>query len=170
MTDPLPIDGTTPLDDAVEIVRDWVATALPPAWVEAADRGGLLELRKVRSRADYEGWYPTFADSGLVAPHWPREYGGLGLPMKTIRAIEEVLAPYNLGRLNILGINLAGTTLLEWGTDEQKARFLPPIVRNEEKWCQMFSEPGAGSDLPSLACRAVRDGDGASLVDPAGGH
>jgi alkylation response protein AidB-like acyl-CoA dehydrogenase len=160
MTDAaLAIDCDTSIDDAVAVVRDWVSSTLPEAWVEAADRGGLLELRKVRSRADYEDWYPIFADSGLVAPHWPREYGGLGLPMKTIRAVEEVLAPYNLGRLNILGINLAGTTLLEWGTDEQKARFLAPIVRNEEKWCQMFSEPGAGSDLPSLACRAERDGD-----------
>jgi alkylation response protein AidB-like acyl-CoA dehydrogenase len=159
MTGLRPIGPETPGDEAVDVVRRWVDEAVPPNWVEAAERGGIVELRKVRSRDDYERWYPTFAESGLVAPHWPRRYFGLDLPNATIRAVEEVLAPYNLGRLNILGINLAGTTLLEWGTDEQKARFLPPIVRNEEKWCQLFSEPGAGSDLPSLACRAQRDGD-----------
>jgi len=155
----LPIDATTSPADARHIVREWLASALPAAWREAAERGGVVALREVRPREDYEAWYPTFADAGLVVPFWPAAYGGLGVATAVARAIEEELAPYNLGRLNILGINLAGTTLLQWGTDEQKARYLPPIVRNTERWCQLFSEPGAGSDLPSLATRAVRDGD-----------
>ncbi|MCX7620720.1 MAG: acyl-CoA dehydrogenase family protein, partial [Acidimicrobiales bacterium] len=158
--DALPIDADTPTAEAVRIVKDWVNRAVPASWREAVAEGGLLALRAVRSRRDYEEWYPVFAESGLVAPHWPREYGGLGVGAPTLRAIEEVLAPYHLGRLNILGINLAGTTLLEWGTDEQRHRFLPPIVRNQQLWCQLFSEPGAGSDLPSLATRAERDGEG----------
>ncbi len=70
-----------------------------------------------------------------------------------------MLAPYNLGRLNPLGLNNAAPALFAHGTEDQRLRFLPPLVRNEERWCQMFSEPGAGSDLASLAMRATRDGD-----------
>ncbi|MFM8304703.1 MAG: acyl-CoA dehydrogenase family protein [Actinomycetota bacterium] len=157
--DYLPITPDTPEAEAVAVVGEWVEAAVPHAWREAAARGGAGEIRIVRTRADYEAWYPTFARTGLVAPMWPREYGGLGLPSRLARAVENELAPYNLGRLNILGLNLAGPTLMAWGTDAQKARFLPPIVRNEEIWCQLFSEPGAGSDLASLATRAERDGD-----------
>ena len=155
----LPITADTSEAEAIAIVKEWAAAAIPSEWQEAAARGGHAELRRVRPRADYEAWYPTLANVGLVAPMWPREYGGLGVGSRLARAIEGQLAPFNLGRLNILGLNLAGPTIMAWGSDEQKARFLPPIVRNEEVWCQLVSEPGAGSDLASLATRAVRDGD-----------
>src|SRR4029077_1217203 len=102
---------------------------------------------------------PTFAASGLVVPTWPVAYGGLDLAPATARLVETELRPYNLGRLNPLGLNLAAPALFAHGTEEQRLRFLPPIVRNEEVWCQLFSEPGAGSDLASLATRAERDGD-----------
>jgi len=95
----------------------------------------------------------------LVAATWPVEYGGAGLSPEEARVVEAELAPLNLGRLNPLGLNLAAPALFAHGTDEQRRRFLPPIVANEEVWCQLFSEPGAGSDLASLSTRAVRDGD-----------
>ena len=147
----LPIDADASEDRARAVVRDWAAEFVPAEWRQAAASGGPTEVRRVRSRAEYEAWYPTFANAGLVVPMWPRDYGGLGVKSRVARAVDAELAPLNLGRLNVLGLNLAGPTILAWGTEEQKARFLPPIVRNEEIWCQLFSEPGAGSDLASLA-------------------
>ena len=94
-----------------------------------------------------------------MVPTWPVEYGGLGVAPEVARAIDAELRPYHLGRLNPLGLNNTAPALFAYGTEEQRLRFLPPMVRNEEKWCQLFSEPGAGSDLASLACRAERDGD-----------
>ena len=153
------IDGTTSPEVAAERTEAWVQEHVPPAWRDAAAAGGAAAIREVRSRADYEAWYPTFAEAGLVAATWPVEYGGLDVSPAVARAIDAVLRPYNLGRLNPLGLNLAAPALFAHGTEEQRLRFLPPIVRNEERWCQLFSEPGAGSDLASLAMRAERHGD-----------
>ena len=154
----LPITADTSAADAVDTVRQWIAAEVPAAWRSAAAEGPAA-LRAVRTAADYRDWYPAFADSGLVAPTWLPEHGGLGVGNDIARAIEAVLAPLRLTRLNPLGLNNAAAALFSHGTEEQRLRFLPPIVRNEEKWCQLFSEPGAGSDLASLATRAVRDGD-----------
>jgi alkylation response protein AidB-like acyl-CoA dehydrogenase len=154
----LPITAATSAADAVDAVRQWIATEVPAAWRAAAAEGPSA-VRAVRSPADYRDWYPAFADSGLVAPTWLPEHGGLGVGNDIARAIETVLSPLRLTRLNPLGLNNAAAALFSHGTEEQRLRFLPPIVRNEEKWCQLFSEPGAGSDLASLATRAVRDGD-----------
>jgi alkylation response protein AidB-like acyl-CoA dehydrogenase len=155
---PLPITEDTSTADAVAAVEQWVATEVPAAW-RAAAADGPVALRAVRTPADYRRWYPIFARSGLVAPTWLPEHGGLGVGNDVARAIETVLSPLRLSRLNPLGLNNAAAALFSHGTAEQRLRFLPPIVRNEEKWCQLFSEPGAGSDLASLATRAVPDGD-----------
>jgi alkylation response protein AidB-like acyl-CoA dehydrogenase len=158
-TDRIAISPETPVAEAAEITRAWVEAHVPSAWREAAVAGGAAAIREVRTRADYEAWYPVFGRSGLVAATWPVEYGGLGLSGTVARAVEGELTPFNLGRLNPLGLNLAAPALFAHGTEEQRLRYLPPIVRNEEVWCQLFSEPGAGSDLASLATRAERDGD-----------
>jgi alkylation response protein AidB-like acyl-CoA dehydrogenase len=157
--DRLAVDPATPVAECVARTEAWVEAHVPVAWREAAARGGNSAIREVRSRADYEAWYPVFGASGLVMPTWAREYGGLGVTPETASAMRAVLTPYNLRALNPLGLNNTAAALFAYGTDEQKLRFLAPIVRNEEKWCQLFSEPGAGSDLASLATRAVRDGD-----------
>ena len=139
-------------------MSEWVQVNVPLAWRDAAS-GGRAAIREVRPRADYEAWYPTFANSGLAVATWPVEYLGLDLTPEQARIAEALLTPFNLGRLNPLGLNSAAPALFAHGTEEQRLRFLPPMVRDEERWCQLLSEPGAGSDLASLATRAVRDGD-----------
>jgi alkylation response protein AidB-like acyl-CoA dehydrogenase len=152
------VTGLEP-DELRTRVRRWIEEAVPQEWRDAAARGGARAIREVRSRGDYEEWYPTFASTGLVAATWPVEYGGAGLSAAEARLVEAELAPLNLGRLNPLGLNLAAPALFAHGNEAQRRRFLPPIVANEEVWCQLFSEPGAGSDLASLSTRAVPDGD-----------
>ncbi|HEY5171905.1 MAG TPA: acyl-CoA dehydrogenase family protein [Acidimicrobiia bacterium] len=153
------IGRDTPAEACAGEVRAWIEANVPRAWVDAGRRGGAAAVREVRTRAEYEAWYPVFAASGLVVPTWPVAYGGLDVSPDTARAIEGELRPFNLGRLNPLGLNNTAPALYAYGREEQRLRFLPPMVRNEEKWCQLFSEPGAGSDLASLATRAERDGD-----------
>ena len=155
---PLPITDATTAADAVAIVERWVKTEVPESWRAAAAEGPAA-LRSVRSPAQYRQWYPNFAEAGLVVPTWLPEHGGLGTTNDVARAIEPALAPLRLTRLNPLGLNNVAAALFSHGSEEQRLRFLPPIVRNEEKWCQLFSEPGSGSDLASLATRAVRDGE-----------
>jgi alkylation response protein AidB-like acyl-CoA dehydrogenase len=155
----LPLGRSSSEDEVRAVVEQWVDANVPNPWRDAAARGGRAAIRKVRSRAAYEEWYPRFADSGLAVATWPVAYGGLDLSPDQARAAEAVLAPYNLGRLNPLGLNSAAPALFAHGREEQRLRFLPPLVRNEEKWCQLLSEPGAGSDLASLATRATLDGE-----------
>jgi alkylation response protein AidB-like acyl-CoA dehydrogenase len=157
--EPLAVDASTPVEECVTRTEAWVEERVPGAWRDAAARGGNSAIREVRSRSDYEAWFPVFGASGLVMPTWAPEYGRLGVTPETASAMRAVLAPYNLRSLNPLGLNNTAAALFAYGTDEQKVRFLGPIVRNEEKWCQLFSEPGAGSDLASLATKAARDGD-----------
>jgi alkylation response protein AidB-like acyl-CoA dehydrogenase len=153
----LAVDAGSSRADVLAAVRDWITAEVPQHWLAAVARGD--DVRSVRPSADYQAWYPVFARSGLVVPTWQPEYGGLGLDRGLALAIEPLLAPYRLYRLNPLGLNNAAAALLSHGTEEQKRRFLPPIVANTERWCQLFSEPGSGSDLASLATKAVRDGD-----------
>jgi len=154
----LAVDDRSSDTEIAEATSAWVEARIPEAWRRAA-ADGIAAIRSVRTRAAYEDWYPVFGESGMVVPTWPVEYGGLGLSREQAEIVERTLAPYHLGRLNPLGLNLCASALFAHGSEAQRVRYLGPIVRNEEKWCQLFSEPGAGSDLGSLATRAVRDGD-----------
>jgi alkylation response protein AidB-like acyl-CoA dehydrogenase len=99
------------------------------------------------------------AEAGYVAPHWPRPWGLDADPIHQI-IIDDELAAAGVSRpSNTIGIGWAGPTILHGGTQAQKDRYLLPLLAGEEIWCQLFSEPGSGSDLASLSTRAVRDGD-----------
>lgn len=101
--------------------------------------------------------------AGLAEVHYPSGDGGQGLPREYQKlvndAFEQAGAPDNAPGLNVIGLGMAAPTILAFGTPEQRARFLPSLWTGEDIWCQLFSEPGAGSDLAGLATRAVRDGD-----------
>ncbi len=102
-------------------------------------------------------------DAGLAWVHFPPGLGGLGAPRALQAVVDAELAaagaPDNDPRRIGIGLGMAAPTILRYGTDEQKLRFLRPLWTGEEVWCQLFSEPGAGSDLAALATRAVREGD-----------
>jgi alkylation response protein AidB-like acyl-CoA dehydrogenase len=112
-------------------------------------------------RAYDTAWQRKLHDGGWAGVHWPKEFGGRGLPVtQQLVYLEEYAradAPYI--SVNFVGMMHAGPTLIAEGTDEQRARHLPRILRGDDVWCQGFSEPSAGSDLASLRTRAERDGD-----------
>jgi 3-oxochol-4-en-24-oyl-CoA dehydrogenase len=118
-------------------------------------------------RARVRGWLaehpsPTgreLAEAGYVAPHWPAPWGLDADPIHQIIIDEELKAAGVSRPSNTIGIGWAGPTLVHGGTQDQKDRYLFPLLAGEEIWCQLFSEPGSGSDLASLSTRAVRDGD-----------
>jgi alkylation response protein AidB-like acyl-CoA dehydrogenase len=137
-------------------VRAFIAALLPPDWQGI----GALEGEDLMSFLS--SWRTALAERGYVAPAWPREYGGAGLSkLEHLVLMEEIAAAGLPGYVlnDNFSVKMIGNTLLHWGTEEQKRRFLPRIVSGEDVWCQGFSEPGAGSDLASLRTKARLDGD-----------
>ena len=135
------------------------------AWLTAelggpfADVRGLTSLTEMPERR--REWERRLGEAGWSCVGWPKAYGGRDATLAEQVIFAEVYARAGAPpRLNHIGIELAGPTILAFGTDEQKARFLPPIARGEEIWCQGYSEPGAGSDLANVRTRAWREGDG----------
>ena len=110
--------------------------------------------------ADAQRWLQAMGERGWTAPTWPRSYGGGGLTAEQNAVLQEELRRIKARpALYSFGLWMFGPVLLEFGSEEQKQRFLPPIVRGETRWCQGYSEPGAGSDLASLATRCEDHGD-----------
>jgi alkylation response protein AidB-like acyl-CoA dehydrogenase len=104
-------------------------------------------------------WFRRMAAKGWIAPNWPREFGGMGLPPAKLLIFVEEQERWGIARFQDHGIVMVGPVLLRFGTDEQRQRFLPPILACEHRWCQGYSEPNAGSDLASVRTEAHTEGD-----------
>ena len=143
-------------------VRAWLDTVAEPK--DAADAGLHLRAKThdedVAHLAEARVWQKTMVDAGYAAVHWPVEHGGRGLSGAMAVIASQERARYQVPQNPFMvGIDMAGPTLMAHGTPEQQARWLRGTLTGEFHWCQLFSEPDAGSDLASLTTRAVRDGD-----------
>jgi alkylation response protein AidB-like acyl-CoA dehydrogenase len=143
--------------------REWLQQNAPPSMSAPLGEGEELSWggrKAAYPNPEVKQWLDVMAARGWTAPTWPREYGGGGLDKEEARGLAE-----EMGRLRLrpplfgFGLSMIGPLLLQEGSEELKRAHLPPIVRGEIRWCQGYSEPGAGSDLAGLQTRAAVDGD-----------
>ena len=138
-------------------VRDWLAANIPDWW-RAAPRREFAEQDEIFE--PLRAWHQALYDAGYVGVSWPVEYGGRGRsPVENAILQEELARSGAPPTSNGLGIGLAGPAIIHHGSEEQRRRYLRPMLRAEEMWCQGYSEPGAGSDLAGLQTRALLRGD-----------
>jgi alkylation response protein AidB-like acyl-CoA dehydrogenase len=151
-------------------IRSWLEANLPAGWFDDG-----FEMTS-QDRAQFNAAWPSkLYEGGWICATWPTEYGGKGLTtMQGVVLAEEFARARAPMRADFFGDTLVGPTLLQWGTEEQKQRFLPDILKGRVRWCQGFSEPNSGSDLASLKTTAVLDGDewviNGQKVWTTGGH
>ncbi|MGH2710456.1 MAG: acyl-CoA dehydrogenase family protein [Actinomycetota bacterium] len=138
-----------------EGMRGWLADNLPEGW-------NTTEWREPEDRVAFlKEWTGKLHDAGYSGLSWPKEYGGAGAPLYyQAIAYEELARAEAPEHVGLIGIGMAGPTIIAAGSDDHKSAYLSKILSGEEVWCQGFSEPGSGSDLASLQARAVPDGDG----------
>jgi alkylation response protein AidB-like acyl-CoA dehydrogenase len=109
----------------------------------------------------HRAWQRRLAEAGYVGVTWPAEHGGGGRgPLEQVIVNQEIAAAGLPGILDVIGVGMLGPTIIAHGSDEQKQRYLAPMLHGDEVWCQLFSEPAAGSDLAGIQCRARREDDG----------
>jgi alkylation response protein AidB-like acyl-CoA dehydrogenase len=139
-----------------ERVRSWLTRNIPPEWKAF----GSTEVPRTEAYEFLRRWQKQLHDGGLIGATWPKEYGGQGLSFVEEMILHQEMALQKAPpMLNVLGVGMAGPTIIAYGTEEQKKRYPAKILSCEEIWCQGYSEPNAGSDLASLQTRAVKDGE-----------
>ncbi len=146
-----------------ERVRAWLAHHATQAPEVRSTRAGAQEDAYVDARRRWQG---RLAEGGLAGVTWPREYGGQGLgPIEQVVVGQEIARAGVPGILDVIGVGMLGPTIIAHGTEEQKGRFLGPMLHGDEVWCQLFSEPAAGSDLAAVQTRARREDDGSWVLN-----
>ena len=138
-----------------EEVRAFLDESLTPEILEAGRKTTSVFAPVKEAMA----WQRLLHAKGWAAPHWPKEYGGTGWSVGQRAVFAEELVRAEAPPLIPMGLQMCGPCLIGFGTEEQKAHYLPRILSGEDIWCQGYSEPGSGSDLASLKTRAVKDGD-----------
>jgi alkylation response protein AidB-like acyl-CoA dehydrogenase len=139
-------------------VRSWLEEHRDEAPVLRGD--GAIEDEQ-EAIAAHRGWQRKLAEAGFVGVTWPREYGGQGLgPLEQVIVNQEIVRAGVPGILDAIGVGMLGPTIIAHGTEEQKQRYLAPMLHADEVWCQLFSEPAAGSDLAGIQTRARQDDGG----------
>jgi len=146
------------LDAFRDEVRSWLASNFPPS---LKGKGAIMFAEgRGPTEPDFLRWKKATAEKGWGTPTWPKQYGGAGLSRAEARVLQEEMNRIGaFSPIGGMGVAMFGPTLLEYGNEEQKKRHVPPIVKGELRWCQGYSEPGAGSDLASLRTQAVDKGD-----------
>ncbi|MGE4651253.1 MAG: acyl-CoA dehydrogenase family protein [Myxococcota bacterium] len=134
-------------------VQEWIAGAMPDEMKRKAEAGAVFEHDESLT------WHRILHEKGWVAPDWPVEVGGPGWDSAQRFIFQEELLRANTPALSPFGLTMVGPLLIQYGSEEQKQRFLPAILAGDEIWCQGYSEPNAGSDLAALQLRAEKDGD-----------
>ena len=134
-------------------VREFLSNELP------ADIAQKVKLGKHLSKEDHQRWQKILNNRGWYAPGWPVEFGGTTWGAVEKHIFDEECAAFGAPRSIPFGVNMVAPVIIKFGTEAQKAHYLPRILDGTDWWCQGYSEPGAGSDLASLKTRAVRDGD-----------
>ena len=145
----------TPEQEAFRaLVQKFLRENLPPGWATGARPPGTGTLEFLRD------WQHRLYAGGFLGMAWPKEFGGQGASQIEMAIFNEEVARVRApAPLNVLGLTMAGPTIITYGTDEQKARYLPKILNCDEIWCQGFSEPGSGSDVAAARTRADLEGD-----------
>jgi alkylation response protein AidB-like acyl-CoA dehydrogenase len=143
-----------------EKVRAWLEEHRHEAPLAARDLGDPDYVAARRA------WQGKLAEAGLAGVTWPKEYGGQGLgPIEQVIVGQEIARAKVPGILDAIGVGMLGPTIIAHGTDEQKARYLGPMLHGDEVWCQLFSEPAAGSDLAAVQTRARLQDDGSWVLN-----
>ncbi len=140
--------------------HDWLASNAKPLPPDATGPVMLGEREDAAAIDECKKWQATKADAGWACLTWPKEYGGQGLTSMHNVIFKQEEAKFEVpADVYTIGLGMLGPTLMAHGTDEQKKKYIPQMIRGQEIWCQLFSEPAAGSDLAGLRTTATRDGD-----------